>query len=424
MKKVFISACAVVAILAMAAPAFALDFGSITLGGYYRTRAWWWSEPDLNDKKDPNNRSYIDGRLRIEPTWKINDNVTLKQRWEMDLGSFEGPQVDAKTGSGDFDPQELDIVRAWAEIKLPLGKFSFGRMPISWGQLISDNGSELEGFRLDMKFGPVSVFPFYFKNYEGDQKVLDDQENYGVGFLYKQEWLEAGSVFKYNVGYSSTPETRYHGSQDVGRPAASQQEFQVLPYMKAVFGPLVASTEWMLRFGTAWEDDVEVKNKAFRNAKGVANLRYNCKPFVVIAEGGWAKGERDPIEDKAYGNPWHSDRDVDVILWERIEGTVNNAGFLRLEGTWQATKKLKIVAQVMHSWRDQKPEDVAAAMGIELDTWINYKIVDNFEFNLTGGVLFPGSYYSDLKDLGESAPGGVSGDDASYLLKGEFRVFF
>jgi len=447
MKRLLISACAVVVVLAMTAPALALDFGAATLKGYFRTRAWWWAERDLNDDADPNNTTHIDGRLRIEPTWKINDNVTLKQRWELDLGNFEGPIVDRGTGSGDFDRQELDINRAWAEIKLPFGKFSFGRMPFSWGEKIIDNGSENDGFRLDMKFGPLTVFPFYFKALEDSRDILDDMDEFGVGLLYKMEWLQAGIMTKYIQGYTSTAPAYFHGSRDrrpqgPGWPASgiqrsSAQEFNVGPYVKLAFGPFIASTEWMFRFGTSSENPngEDRDNEAFSNAAGILKLQYNAKPFIIIAEGGWSKGERIDMDtgepfildpDEAYRNDWHSDRDVDVILWEKIEGQVNNGGFVRVEGTWQATKKLKLVAQGIYSFRDQAPRDVDHAMGFEIDGWVSYSLVDNFQINLTGGYFFSGDYFDDLAESAVfSAPrGGVTGDDDSYLLKAEFRVFF
>ncbi len=440
MKRLLISACAVVAIVAMVTPALALDFGSISLNGYFRTRAWWHSERDLNKDQDPNNRAYIDGRLRIQPTWKITDNVTLKQRWEMDLGPFEGPIVDRGTGSGDFDRQELDINRAWAEIKLPFGKFSFGRMPFTWGAHIIDYGSENDGFKLDMKFGPLTVFPFYFKALEDSTDTLDDLNEYGLGMLYKMENLEAGVVAKYIQGYYSTPDAYFHGARD-RTPFVNQRrnaaEFNLGPYLKYAYGPFVATTEWMFRLGTSSEnpDGEKRDNEAFSNAAGVVTLQSNFKPFILIAEGGWAKGERidadtgqsfvlDP--DKAFRNDWHSDRDVDVVLWERIEGKVNNGGFIRLEGTWQASKKLKIIGQGIYSWRDQAMRDVDHDMGLEFDAWLSYEMVDNFQINLTGGYFFPGGFYEDMKENhpGIGLPGGVTGDDESFVLKTEFRVFY
>jgi hypothetical protein len=428
MKRLFISACALVAILAVAAPAFALDFGSISLSGYFRYRMWWLSQPDLDQSKDPTNRSYIDGRLRIDPTWKITDNVTLKQRFQMDMGLFEGPVVWRNQNTGTEDRQHLDILYAYAEIKLPVGLLQFGRIPISWGEGITDYPGQCphDGIRLNIEYGPLTIVPYYYKNKEGSRDVLDDYDAYGIGLLYSAEWLEGGVDARYHQGYASTGNTVYFGGMDINRNSTKQQEFWVSPYIKAVFGPFIASTEWQLRFGTAWETatGTKVDDKAFENAKGVVRLQYNFLPFIVIWESGWAKGERATITKNTYQDAWHEDRDVDTILWEILEGRVQNGGFTRLEGTYEFSRKLKFVGQVEANWRDQTPViDVGHYMGTELDLWIRYSPIPRFEFNFTGGYLFPGSYYKDMKDKG-LATGGVTGDDQAFLLKGEFRVTF
>lgn len=80
MKKYAILAFAALLAVAFVAPAFALEN---QFGGYWRTRFIYQNEFDADDDVDDNNK-FVDTRTRLYYTAKINDNLKLVNRFEMD----------------------------------------------------------------------------------------------------------------------------------------------------------------------------------------------------------------------------------------------------------------------------------------------------------------------------------------------------
>jgi len=126
-------------------------------------------------------------RLRLEPTINIDertavhmqvdvlDNVVLGSTRVGDFsdlmdprGAVIGPFSDgqAPTQAGrNSSADSIVVKRAWADIKTPLGRLKFGRMPTDWGLGILDNGGSFDPihgtYDLDSDYGDT-VDRLYF----------------------------------------------------------------------------------------------------------------------------------------------------------------------------------------------------------------------------------------------------------------------
>ena len=140
MSKFLKSMIVLLAIVAMAAPAFAAD--NLTLGGQMRVGAWY-----LDDGGD-STTSYIEHRLRVGGKFSVTDGVSV---------TFRKDFSDQQWGSaGPYGRDNYEIDRAHLDITkgmfhLRAGQLYFG----TGGQFAVD--TETTGAVLDMNFGAAKV---------------------------------------------------------------------------------------------------------------------------------------------------------------------------------------------------------------------------------------------------------------------------
>jgi len=162
------------AALAVSATAHSLSFST---HGYYRMRIVGNDDLDL---QTPNNSipysndrfgfiQYNQMRLRLEPTLKLNDWISIQSQFDVLDNVLFGtedtqqlriiaPVVGEKTlppGAGSFymtGPSQvgengaINLRRLWTDILTPIGKFRVGRQPSNWGLGIFQNdGNERQG---------------------------------------------------------------------------------------------------------------------------------------------------------------------------------------------------------------------------------------------------------------------------------------
>jgi hypothetical protein len=183
---------AVALALAVACPgtALAADFSS---HGYYRMRIVGNDDLDLQDKNTSipysNDRfgfiSYNQMRLRLEPTFKLNDALSIQSQFDVLDNVLFGtkdtqqlriiaPVVGEQTlppGAGSFymtgpstvgENGAINLRRLWIDILSPIGKFRIGRQPSHWGLGIFQNdGNERQG-----DFGDTADRILYLLQYD------------------------------------------------------------------------------------------------------------------------------------------------------------------------------------------------------------------------------------------------------------------
>ncbi|MBT3182548.1 MAG: hypothetical protein HN337_08595 [Deltaproteobacteria bacterium] len=184
------SLCAIVASTIFCSSLFAFDF---SVHGYFRNRGVANDDLDLQRPNGSipysNNRfgliTYNQMRLRVEPTLKINDYLSIQSQFDiLDnvlFGSQDtrqlhiiAPLVGDQTlppGAGSFymtgpsavgENGAINIRRVWADILTPIGKFRIGRQPSHWGLGIFQNdGNEIQG-----DFGDTADRILYLLQYD------------------------------------------------------------------------------------------------------------------------------------------------------------------------------------------------------------------------------------------------------------------
>uniref|UniRef100_A0A831ZZX9 Alginate export domain-containing protein n=1 Tax=Desulfacinum infernum TaxID=35837 RepID=A0A831ZZX9_9BACT len=122
MKKNWIVCVAVLAAVALAMPAFAVDF---KYGGLYRLR--WQSNDNVADGQDKDNGGFddngnwFDQRLRMLFTFVASENLQLVTHWEADtLWGRESPGA-GRHGGGDIgaDATNLEMKNVYLEFNVP-----------------------------------------------------------------------------------------------------------------------------------------------------------------------------------------------------------------------------------------------------------------------------------------------------------------
>ena len=118
------------------------------LEGYYRVRANYFNQFELGAKTKGTTEQFFEHRLRLEPKFNLNPSVTFEAEIEaMDDQVWGANPGNVLTQSTADKVPNVTVKRAWADVMLPVGRLSAGRMPSHWGMgLFSNDG---RGFRND-----------------------------------------------------------------------------------------------------------------------------------------------------------------------------------------------------------------------------------------------------------------------------------
>lgn len=175
-----------------------------TSHGYYRNRVNFTYNLDTQKPRNTTvnyNRfgviSYNQMRLRIEPTLKLNDFLSVHS--QLDLldnliyGTSDTQQIQVLSpvvgtitlpaGAGSIsmvggaagENGSINVRRAWAEILTPVGKLKFGRQPSNWGLGIFQN----DGNGWDSDFGDTADRILFIT-----QKQFEDGSSISIGALW------------------------------------------------------------------------------------------------------------------------------------------------------------------------------------------------------------------------------------------------
>lgn len=175
----------------------ALEAVGVDLDGYFRTRATFMYNQNLDRKQKPNTRTYSDFRFRLDPQFFVTDKIRIRSSFNIVDGllgdaPFRGIPYDNPAqpnsqliGNSVSDPsapgyrvgrsmtrdemsswvyggayapdamaktadlQAVQMRRAWVEVEFPVGVFKAGRMPFDLGMGIYGNA----GDRPDQEIG-------------------------------------------------------------------------------------------------------------------------------------------------------------------------------------------------------------------------------------------------------------------------------
>ncbi len=163
----------IVSLVSVSATASAIDF---TAHGYYRTRGELNWNLDAQKYRSDITRSndrfgliaFNQMRLRLEPIFKINDNISIHSQFDIldnvlygtestkQLNSHSpvvgtlalpaGPGSVSMVGGQAGENKALNIRRVWMDILTPIGKLRFGRQASHWGLgIVANDGNDRQG---------------------------------------------------------------------------------------------------------------------------------------------------------------------------------------------------------------------------------------------------------------------------------------
>ncbi len=346
---------------------FALDVG---WEGYFRTRANYHYNLDLDRSKNPEIRAFADMRFRLNPTMYVTDKIRIRSSFNFFDGvlgkdplrtrSYQNP---AQTNDRALDPTEteatvgrsvagyntsalggayspdglldsqdltpLQLRRVWGEFDIPYGTIKAGRMPNHWGMGIFANagddawqevGSTRDRIMFDTSFGSYYVRPGVGWMVEGalDQSN-DDFYEYFLMFGRKTENQDIGLFLSFNA------QDEYNLPAGSGLNGAKSNFWAFDFYLSHQFERVRVQAEGALFSGKVVGKDLLAMNGALR-----ADWRWT--KLSLLTEAGYASGTAgsDAANNDLKSVAFSRDYDISMLVFEEaIPGgatTYNSAG--------------------------------------------------------------------------------------------------
>ncbi len=448
------------AALLAAAPASAVE---VEFDGWYRARMRAYDTLSLDRARaDSEGLSwYAQHRLWLKPKFLITDDVSAFVEiraldgvvWGdqpftytnpvQGLLSYDERAVTAPTSTTDPTDALRDITlwRAWGEAQTPIGTFSFGRMPLQWGQGIwlndglcdtCDWGDTSDRIRWEyLVQDQIWVSAAANVNTEGFVNETDDTTAFDLSFAYRTEQFESGLW----ATWTRTPSDSF----DLVTLDAA---------VSAELGRISAGAEVVGQFGGGDLGD-DVSDVSIMTVGAVLHAGLDASPWKLEVEGGYASGDGDVNDSRLRVHTFDRDHSVGIILFEQpmpilAEGTPNDANGGRNTDfalTGEAVSNalyakptfgreiyggLSLEQSILGARVAKVPDSFGSrrSYGLEFDTSVVYRGVEHFEAGATFGAFLPGTYYRDYQ-----SPDGALGvednfDDPVFAGQLQLKVEF
>ncbi|MDJ0876815.1 MAG: hypothetical protein QNJ02_16195 [Desulfobacterales bacterium] len=432
MKKLSILALAAILVIFFTVPASALEN---EFGGYWRTR--YFSQKyfsgfdrgdDINAAEEASDDTIerADTRTRLYYTAKINDNLKLVNKFEMD--AVFGDQSDATSNYGDVgaDGIAVEVKNSYADFNLGPVNVTAGVQPYSLFRdfQISDDASGIIA-----RWKAMDNFILagsWLKAIEGGEGDLEN-EDVDVYTITGAFW------FNENISLKPSISTTY--SDELNADTLST----LLLFSSPASAPFVDTTTnageaYLVTYGadfdmtfdkwglwaTAYGQTGEVEDVNLTALAGGGDEDFDISAFLFAVGGNvgfgevgflgdfglhseffYASGDDDPDDDDVEGviNPFGS------YYWSEIMGLgifdnrasagssadkVTNIWAVNLGVDMKPMDKLKIAVDVWYAERveDEQIPNSEDELGTELDVLITYELVEGLNLDLVGAYLW------------------------------------
>ena len=231
MKRYLIITVAVLVALAIALPAFALEF---KYGGLYRLR-WQSSDNITGLPHTDDNQNYMDQRLRMFFTFVSSENLQLVTKWEVD--TLWGNGVDKFwTGGGvGADSINLEMKNVYAEFNIPnipvRSAVGVQGIAMMTGWIVDDDFS---GAKFTTKLDPVNITIGYIaalnnnvtsSNHNTDDLFGSVEYAHGPFKASFNAFWQDGHNTNLSTYYQMTTGNFTNGKLASGTPTSFRQEF-------------------------------------------------------------------------------------------------------------------------------------------------------------------------------------------------------
>ena len=383
----------------------------VELGGFLRTRGWYFKNRDgSNNPFSTNSQSFYDQRAKILVDAKVSPNVQ---------GLIE-LQADFNWGSFNTKADNPDIIQAWILYK-GSGLFGFnsglkiGHMPLALGEQQffqhTTNGDDAIVFFMDpTKAVHIGLLAVKLANDGGgvNNAVMpagtgsatvntDDLDAYVALMTYK---INDKNTVGANYTYINKSDTRTK-LQNLGFHANGN-----------VSG-LGYKGELDIQFGDFVED------YHARGWGGMVGLNYMVNPINIRGSFAYGSGDKTSTGDKSEAfQTFLSDIEHYTIAYEyRIKSTCNapvnasgslagatssglntgicNTTYFNLGLDYSPTKEIKLNLDGYILKASRTPSGVSKSAGWELDAGLKYDVAKNLKYIVDLGYFKSGSYYED-----------------------------
>jgi hypothetical protein len=436
----------------------------ITLGGELRVRGWWTSNvgdarfgvyiPYYDDHEritrgnlpvKTDNAAWYDERVRLSLDAKVTPNVEGMVQLETEGGDLHRDSYN--WGNFDSKPTTLGILQAWilysgsGLLGVPSG-IKIGHMPLALGHmtffdhtkygddaivLFAVPTKELEIDALTIKFandGSPSYIPTVNVSTTGSaSNNIDDLDGYVGIVTYK---LDDKNTIGVNYTYLNLPAAKF-----------THQNLEAV--FDGAFGPLGIKASADVQFGhtdaSLLDEDLGGMNVDFRGYAVQAGVNYNIDPVNIRASFAYGSGFSDTGtygKDKQFETYLGDDQHY-TLVYEynvmsaagRLNSGLSNTTYYNIGADVKPAKDLTASADLyilrasegnvlfpngyqrsfFFFTGDQHlavRRDISKNIGWEIDAKVVYNVAKNLTYEIDGGYMHAGTFYSDLLEHGRA----------------------
>ncbi len=412
----------------------------LTWDGHYRARGRFFDSLSVSNTTPAAEGVALsfDHRLRLQPNWLMSDHVSLHA--QLDLLPFlefgDQPETVIDPVSGDPVPlafsetvgvpttddggttaQNIQVTRAWGEVRSAIGTFAFGRMPVSWGSgmmwndgndPLDEYGDTADRLQLSGLVGPVYLMGAFETDVEGYLGEPDDISTVSASIAYKTETAGVGTydTFRY---WSNGADNRFSA-------------FTGDLWGRAEMGPVTAETELIAVLGGG-DFDTDTNDVRLSAFGGYLSVGLDNDRAILGIAGGFGTGDADEGDDVLKTFTFDRDFNMALILFEEnlptLEASVmndtnggreygavrtgealRNVLFLRPTVGYHLLPELKGTLTMFASQAAKLPDDESDAKGygLEFDAAVRYDPFPHAWFQARGGLWMPGRYFTEYED--------------------------
>jgi hypothetical protein len=432
-------------ILAAIAFPVAADAAEVTFEGYYRARMRLYDTLSLTNDPELSEglAATVQHRLWLRPSFLIDDHVALHADLRgldnVAWGDAPARRIDPVTAQevpvewtdeptapvidcldpSDCTAQEnaavlrdFSLWRAWARVDSPVGRFSFGRMPLHWGAGIwwndglgwnAEYGDSADRVQWEGLFDDVFVLAAIDVNAARLAVAGDDTFSTNFGFGYRSERVTAGLLGQWR--------------------RSTDRDFDLVTLdaaIDAAIGPIDLDIEALANLGGG---DLSGTGNDVRVVAGgaVLDARLTTPKLVVGLRGGLATGDDAPGDNRIRSFTFDRDYNVGIAMFEQpmpifaaddtaatatgrdlsvaqSGDAIRNALFVQPRAERLLVEDLHAEASLLWARTMVAPADDRGTYGFEIDAGLRWQPYDHLDLTGTLGVFLPGTYYVNYRD--------------------------
>jgi hypothetical protein len=411
MKKYAILALAALMVVAFALPASALEN---EFGGFWDTR--FQTKGYFDGQQNEDGEQNVETRTRLYYTAKINDNLKLVNKFEMDA-TWGGPGTYGRIGA---DTISIEVKNTYADFNVGPVNFTVGAQPyVLFNSYFIDTDASgviarwkvLDNFVLAASWLKALELPGVAGD-GVDSNENGDTDSYTLSAAF---WFSENISIKPSINWTYANDAVAIGiGEEIINPGDAAGELNRYTYGLDFEMAYDSWGLWATAVGQAGQvEDVtsaalglvddDIDFKGYLLAVG-GNVMLG--PVDIYGEAAYASGSDDPDElgfSNSSGSHSWSELLADGTLWGGTPagggGTYDVVTNLFYAGggvKFSPMEKLTINPSVWYAKLDEDNQTGEDELGTEVDLVVKYQLVEGMNLELIGAYLFAGDAFSNI----------------------------